>query len=246
MMAARWHLVRTATLYIALGDGGSADDQGEGHVPDGNGQTPNNILGNVLRIDPLGNNSRNGEYGVPEDNPFFTPGDGPFGGEAGCDDDDVCDEILAWGFRNPFRMSFDMKRGDLYAADVGQNDIEEIDVVLAGGNYGWPIKEGSFCFDPNGDDRGFVTDESCGTSELIDPVAEYDHDEGIAVVGGFEYRGRDIRSLRGRYVFGDFARNFGGNNGRLFFLNKRDIVKRNRIKNSGISELRLVGDKELN
>jgi len=232
-------------LYIALGDGGSADDQGDGHSPEGNGQNPANILGNILRIDPLGNDSANGEYGVPADNPFFPGGAGPFGGEAGCADG-VCDEIFAWGFRNPFRVSFDKETGDLYAADVGQNDIEEVDVVVAGGNYGWRIKEGSFCFDPNGDDRGFVTDDaSCGPPNLIDPVAEYDHDEGIAIVGGFVYRGNDIPSLRGRYVFGDFSREFSGNNGRLFFLSRRNIVKKDRILSSKISELRLAGADEL-
>ncbi len=232
-------------LYIALGDGGAADDQGVGHSLQGNGQNPANILGNILRIDPLGNNSANSEYGVPADNPFFPGGAGPFGGEAGCADG-VCDEIFAWGFRNPFRISFDKETGDLYAADVGQNDIEEVDVVVAGGNYGWRIKEGSFCFDPNGADPGFVTDDaSCGPPDLIDPVAQYDHDEGIAIVGGFVYRGNDIPSLRGRYVFGDFTRVFFGNNGRLFFLSKKDIVKTGSIKTSKISEFRLAGPDEL-
>lgn len=226
-------------LYIALGDGGAADDQGAGHSPQGNGQDPGNILGNILRIDPLGNNSANGAYGVPADNPFFPGGAGPFGSEAGCADG-VCDEIFAWGFRNPFRFSFDKETGDLYAADVGQNDIEEVDVVVAGGNYGWRIKEGSFCFDPNGTDPGFVTDAAdCGPPDLVDPVAEYDHDEGIAVVGGFVYRGNSMPKLHGRYVFGDFSRNFSGNNGRLFFLNKRNIVRRNGIKTSNISEIKL-------
>ena len=232
-------------LYIALGDGGARDDQGAGHSPQGNGQNPANILGNILRIDPLGSNSANGQYGVPADNPFFPGGGGPFGGEAGCTDG-VCDEIFAWGFRNPFRASFDKETGDLYAADVGQDDIEEVDVVVAGGNYGWRIKEGSFCFDPNGDDPGFVTDDTaCGPPGLIDPVAEYDHDEGIAIVGGFVYRGNAIPSLRGRYVFGDFSRQFLGNNGRLFFLNKNDIVKDNRIKTSKILEIRLAGQDQL-
>ena len=228
-------------LFIALGDGGNRDDQGPGHGTEGNGQTPSNILGNILRIDPQGNNAANTQYGVPADNPFFPGGAGPFGGETGCVDG-LCDEIFASGFRNPFRVSFDRETGDLYAADVGQGDIEEIDVVVAGGNYGWRIKEGSFCFDPNGDDPGFVTDDpSCGPPDLIDPVAEYDHDEGIAVVGGFVYRGTDIPSLDGRYVFGDFSRQFLSNNGRLFFLNKKNIVQQNRIKTSKISEFRLAG-----
>ncbi len=153
----------------------------------------------------------------------------------------MCDEIYAWGFRNPFRFSFDRATGDLYAADVGQNDIEEVNVVVAGGNYGWRIKEGSFCFDPNGDNRGFVTDEDCGPPDLIDPVAEYDHDEGIAVVGGFVYRGSSIHYLRGRYVLGDYSRAFGNNDGRLFFLKKKNIVRKDWIKSSKIAELRLKG-----
>ncbi len=230
-------------LYIALGDGGNRDDQGPGHSAQGNGQDPSNILGNILRIDPLGTNSANGQYGVPADNPFFPGGEAPIGGDAGCADG-VCDEIFAWGFRNPFRISFDKERGDLYAADVGQGDIEEVHVVVAGGNYGWRVKEGSFCFDPNGDERGFVTGEITCPNEppmLIDPVAEYDHDEGIAVVGGFVYRGSELPGLRGRYVFGDFSQNFGNNDGRLFYLNKKNIVRPTTVKKSSISELRLRG-----
>ncbi|MGH3665600.1 MAG: PQQ-dependent sugar dehydrogenase [Egibacteraceae bacterium] len=209
-------------LYIALGDGGAADDQGVGHSPQGNGQDPSNILGTIVRIDPAGSNSANGSYGVPADNPFV--------GRAG-----FVDEIWAFGFRNPFRFSFDSATGELFAADAGQNDIEEVDVVTKGGNYGWRVKEGSFLFDPNGDDPGFVTARSPGEpAGLIDPIAEYDHDEGIAVVGGFVYRGSAIRGLRGRYVFGDFARNFASD-GRLFFLNTANKIR----------EFRLVGQDSL-
>jgi glucose/arabinose dehydrogenase len=200
-------------LFVALGDGGAADDQGVGHVPGGNGQDPGNVLGTIIRIDPDGNDAANGEYGIPSDNPFV--------GESG-----FLDEIFAYGFRNPFRISFDSRTGELYAADVGQNDIEEVDVVEAGGNYGWPIKEGSFCFDMNGDDDGFVFE--CGPGDtpkdLIDPIAEYDHDEGIAVVGGFVYRGERIPPLRGRYVFGDFFHPESGS-GRLFYLERNDRIR---------------------
>lgn len=193
-------------LYVSLGDGGAADDQGVGHVPGGNGQDPGNVLGTILRIDPDGDDSANGQYGIPADNPFV--------GTAG-----FLDEIYAYGFRNPFRFSFDDRTGELYVADVGQNDVEEVDLGVAGGNYGWRRKEGSFCFDPNGDDPGFAFE--CGPAEepagVIDPIAEYDHDEGIAVVGGFVYRGRRIPSLRGRYVFGDYFHP-GSGGGRLFYL----------------------------
>ena len=234
---------RDHLLYIAIGDGGAADDQGPGHSPTGNGQDLSNLFGKILRIDPLDNTAPNGQYGIPADNPFLADGAQAAGGAAGCADG-ACDEIYAYGFRNPFRFSFDAATGDLYAADVGQNDIEEVDVVKAGGNYGWPVKEGSFCFDANGADRGFVTDDSPCANEppmLIDPVAEYDHDEGISVIGGFVYRGNQVPELMNRYVFGDYARNFGGNNGRLFYLDKRNIVRGDNAKKSAISELRIYG-----
>ena len=216
-------------LYVALGDGGQADDQGVGHVPGGNGQEPGNILGTILRLDPTGSNSANGQYGIPADNPFV--------GTAG-----HLDEIFAYGFRNPFRISFDSHTGDLYAADVGQHAIEEIDLVTAGGNYGWHIKEGSFCFDPNGDDRGFVFACAPGdaSGDLIDPIAEYDHDEGIAVVGGFVYRGSEIPPLRGRYVFGDFLHPASGS-GRLFYLQQNQEIQEFQLAWQDTLGLRLLG-----
>lgn len=196
-----------SALYIALGDGGMADDQGAGHPEGGNGQdlSEGNVLGKILRIDPQGSNSANGQYGIPAANPFV--------GQEGAD------EIFAYGFRNPFRMSFDSKTGDLYAADVGQNDIEEVDIVVSGGNYGWPIKEGTFLFDMNGDEAGFTTDDSPGVpAGLIDPIAQYDHDEGVSVTGGFVYRGNRVKDLRDTYVFGDFTTSFAGPLGRLFHI----------------------------
>lgn len=203
------------SLYVAVGDGGSADDQGIGHAPGGNGQdlSPGNLLGKILRIDPHGSNSGNGKYGIPSDNPFL-------GSSAP-------DEIWAYGFRNAFRMSFDQRTGVLYAADVGQNDIEEVNVVAAGGNYGWPVKEGTFLFDMNGDERGFTTTNSPGVpGGMIDPIAQYDHDEGISIGGGFVYRGSEIKDLRGSYVFGDFSLGFFPGNGRLFHLDgKGDIAE---------------------
>ncbi len=214
-------------LFIALGDGGAADDQGVGHVEGGNGQEPGNVLGTILRIDPSGDDSANGQYGIPADNPFV--------GDA-----DALDEVYAYGFRNPFRISFDRATGTLYAADVGQNDIEEVDVVVAGGNYGWPIKEGSFAFHQNGDDPGFVSDEDPGVPGLIDPIAEYDHDEGIAVVGGFVYRGEQIPHLRGRYVFGDFL-SPPHEGGRLFQIRPNDRIGELRLKGEAFAPRRLLG-----
>jgi glucose/arabinose dehydrogenase/plastocyanin len=207
-------------LYISLGDGGEADDQGEGHGENGNGQDPSNLLGSILRIDPLGSNSANGQYGIPEDNPFV--------GQAG-----VAAELYAYGFRNPFRFSFDMQTGNMYIADVGQNSIEEINLGAAGGNYGWNLKEGAFFFDDNGDGPGFVTDQDPGVPPgLIDPIAEYDHDEGIAVIGGFVYRGSGDTHLNGRYIFGDYS---GFEGGRLFYLSPRRIIH----------ELQLAGGEDL-
>ncbi len=208
-------------LYISLGDGGAGDDQetgldpfGEpnlGHGCRGNGANINTILGTVVRIDPQGNNAANGQYGIPDDNPFVGK--------------DGVDEIFASGLRNPFRFSFDSMTGDLYLADVGQNDIEEIDLVVSGGDYGWNFKEGSFFFIPNGANGGYVTNMAQEVPDgLIDPIAQYDHDDGIAIIGGFVYRGIKMPVLEGRYVFGEFALLFD-NDGRLFYLDENDDIQ---------------------
>lgn len=204
-------------LYIAMGDGGGADDaDGQdfvtappqfpvcgnapivGHQGDGNAQKLNTPLGKILRIDVNGRNSGNGQYGVPADNPFVrTAGALP--------------EIWAYGFRNPFRISFDRRTGDLYVGDVGQNDIEEVDIVVRGGNYGWNLKEGTLFFHINGNLEGFASrdpDPARGKlpSKLLDPLAQYDtHHEGHSVIGGFVYHGRELRDLDGKYIFGDFS-----------------------------------------
>jgi glucose/arabinose dehydrogenase len=217
-------------LYVSLGDGGGADDQGVGHVPGGNGQSlaPGNVLGKILRIDPLGRNSANGKYGIPPDNPFV--------GKTGAN------EIFAYGFRNPFRMSFDAY-GRLLVGDVGQNNVEEVDIVTAGENYGWRVKEGTFLFDPDGPNsdtdpdvgKGFVYADSPGMpASLIDPIAQYDHADGpdlpetrIAVIGGFVYRGHKLDELRGQYVFGDYSGEASKTpEGHLFILGRN-----NRIEN---------------
>lgn len=233
-------------LYIGVGDGGAANDRGAGHVPNGNAQDPSNLHGKILRIDVNARSSPNGQYGVPRSNPF-TPATGPAGGQAGCTDG-RCDEIYAWGLRNPFRISFDSESGTLLTGDVGQNDIEEIDVIRKGANYGWPYKEGSFFFQVNpANNRGFVTDVDPGVpAGLTEPFAQYDHSEGISVIGGFVYRGERIKALRGRYVFGDYARNFGGNNGRLMHLLSRVGDNAPRVgETSGIAEFKLDGQAAL-
>lgn len=206
-------------LYVALGDGGAGDDQGPGHAPEGNAQSlaPGNVLGKILRIDPLGSNGANGAYGIPADNPFV--------GKPGAD------EIYAYGLRNPFRMSFGPD-GTLWAGDVGQGAIEEVNHIIAGGNYGWRVKEGSFLFDANGTGPGFVYAHSPNSPlGLLDPVAEYDHADGVgapvlrqAVIGGYVYTGTSIGGLQGQYVFGDYIGSTGS--GMLLTLGPRNAVQR--------------------
>jgi glucose/arabinose dehydrogenase len=195
-------------LYIGLGDGGAANDVGDGHPAIGNGQNINRILGSIIRIDPLNPTltagtsnpiSANGKYRVPADNPFVAV--------AGLD------EIFAYGVRNPYSFGFD-SGGRLIVGDVGQNNLEEINSVTRGGNYGWNLKEGTFRFLSA---TGQVTDFLGGLpAGLIDPVLQYDHDEGLAVIGGYVYRGAALPALQRLYVFGDFTRSFLGPQGRLF------------------------------
>jgi glucose/arabinose dehydrogenase len=164
-------------LYIGMGDGGSAGD------PMGNGQNLTTLLGKILRIDV---NSSSGErnYEIPNDNPYF-------GNNLG-----YREEIYAYGFRNPWRFSFDPVTGDLWVGDVGQDRLEEIDVVAKGKNYGWGIMEGSSCYNPSMD---------CNQTGIELPVWNYTHDVGSAVIGGFVYRGPDLADLYGSYVYGDYG-----------------------------------------
>jgi uncharacterized repeat protein (TIGR03806 family) len=169
-------------LYAGFGDGGSGGD------PQNNAQTLTTLLGKILRIDV----DAGSPYGVPAGNPFAANplcnanGTGAQG----------CPEIFAWGFRNPWRWSFDRQTGQLWAGDVGQGAWEEIDVVVLGGNYGWRFREGAHCYSPF---------SGCPTAGLVEPVSEYDHSLGSSVTGGYVYRGSAVASLAGRYVFGDFA-----------------------------------------
>ena len=195
-------------LYIATGDGGGGNDDGTGHTPGtGNAQDlTNNLLGKMLRIDVNGDDfaadaARN--YAIPPTNPFAAAGNT---GD---------DEIWSYGLRNPFRASFDRANGNLYVGDVGQNNIEELDLVTAGGNYGWRYKEGTFRFNPDG---GTISTDLSGLPPgLIDPIMQYDHDEGVSIIGGFVYRGTQMPELTGKYVFGEFSRGFAAPGGRLFY-----------------------------
>ena len=163
-------------LYLGLGDGGSAGD------PTGNGQNPATLLGSIIRID-VGEATAAEPYRIPEGNPFV----GTFEGRG---------EIWAYGLRNPWRMAFDPMTGQLWAGDVGQGELEEIDVIERGGNYGWNRLEGSSCFEPR---------SGCDRAGVTLPVAEYDRDAGCSVTGGVVYRGDDVPSLRGSYLFSDFC-----------------------------------------
>jgi glucose/arabinose dehydrogenase len=162
-------------LYIGTGDGGSAND------PYGNGQNPAALLGKMLRI------AVDGEppYQIPADNPFL-------------DQADFLPEIWSLGLRNPWRFSFDRSTGDLYIADVGQNQYEEVNLQPAGQgglNYGWSIMEGAHCFQSG----------QCDSAGLTQPLAEYDHGQGCSVTGGHVYRGAQFPALAGVYLYGDFC-----------------------------------------
>ena len=162
-------------LYAGLGDGGAANDRF------GHGQNLGSILGTVIRIDVSGEGAV-----VPVDNPFV--------GREG-----VRPEVWAYGLRNPWRFSFDRLTGDLWIADVGQNQWEEVNVQPAGSaggeNYGWPIMEGTHCFQA----------DTCQQSGLILPVAEYSHAQGCSVTGGYVYRGAAQPALQGVYFYGDYC-----------------------------------------
>jgi glucose/arabinose dehydrogenase len=175
-------------LYFGAGDGGNDDGSS---AQAGNGQLTNNLLGKVLRIDVSGNeNGRH--YRVPADNPFAA---NPMCNADGTGTQD-CPEIFAWGFRNPWRWSFDRVSGQLWLGDVGSHTREEVDKVVKGGNYGWRCMEGTM-----------VTSLNCGTpsTPLTPPVAEYAHPDGLAITGGFVYHGTAIPNLIGQYVFADYS-----------------------------------------
>ncbi len=163
-------------LYIASGDGGSAGD------PQGNAQNTTNLLGAILRINV--DQPANGlNYSIPSDNPFASSSSSRR-------------EIYAYGLRNPWRISFDIQNGALWAGDVGQNNLEEIDIIENGSNYGWNILEGTDCFQAT----------TCDQTDLTLPVFEYNHDNGdLSITGGYVYRGDEILQLQGRYIYADFV-----------------------------------------
>ena len=187
------------SLYLGIGDGGLAL-RGYGDLCD----SPENIWGSVIRIRPEGNNSANGQYGIPADNPFV-------------DTPNAIAEIWAYGFRNPHRIAWDETgTGKMLITNIGQHSVEEVNLGKAGANYGWPYREGTFLFDADAnpelvyplpeDDQGYTY-----------PVVQYDHDEGTAVSGGFVYGGDKLPALRDKYIFGDISR------GTLFYSEIAEI-----------------------
>lgn len=195
-------------LYVGMGDGGGGGD------PQETGQDPAQLLGKMLRID------------VDAARPYAVPADNPFVGQAG-----RRPEIWAMGLRNPWRFSWDRTANLLYTADVGQNRLEEINVVPAGQggvNYGWDVMEGSDCFEPS---------TGCPRTGLTVPVVEYTHADGCSVTGGYVYRGQDIPALRGHYLYADYCqswiRSFRYANGAATDARSWDVEKIGSISSFG-------------
>jgi len=169
-------------LYIGLGDGGGRGD------PLGSGQSRQTLLGKILRVDVDGAHAAGKQYGIPAGNPYAAGGISPGAG---------LPEIWAYGLRNPWRFSFDRSNGDLYIGDVGQGSWEEIDRQAAGSsggeNYGWNAYEGNHCY------------SSCAGVTAVAPIAEYSHNLGCSVTGGYVYRGTSQPLLEGVYLYGDYC-----------------------------------------
>lgn len=175
-------------LYIATGDGGNGNDQGTGHIePTGNAQNRASLLGKMLRIHV---NPATGAVTIPANNPYAAS-------------TTARREIFTYGLRNPFRNGFDRQNGNLFIGDVGQGAREEIDVQKAsnpggGENYGWRLREGTIAT-PSGGVGG------ARPSGNVDPILDYDRSVGQTVIGGYVYRGTQVSTLAGKYVFGDYA-----------------------------------------
>ncbi len=186
-------------LYAGVGDGGSVEN-GYAFLT----KHPERIWGTILRIDPSGNNSVNGQYGISNSNPFVK-------------DSLASREIYAYGFRNPNKITW-TNEGLMLATNIGQANIEAIDLVQKGHDYGWPFREGNFEMHPgNMMNNLYPLPANDSNLHITYPVAVYDHDEGKAIEGGYEYHGKAVPALRGKYVFGDIP------TGRLFYINIADI-----------------------
>ena len=216
-------------LYICIGDAGSTI---RGYPL--NAHRLDSVLGTILRIDPAGNNSANGKYGIPADNPWATDGD-----------PNTFDEIWAYGFRNPHRISWDSAGdGKMLSGDIGERNIEELNWIEPGRDYGWNEREGTFVINPefennpqNGEREEVFAlppnDEDFGYTY---PVAQYDHDEGLAIVSGFVYRGSLASALAGKFIFGDIV------NGKIFVVEADNLQQGTQSEIEQI-ELELDGQK---
>lgn len=186
-------------LYAGIGDGGCTEE-GYGFLA----HNKANLWGTVIRIDPAGTNSSNKHYGIPAINPY-----------AG--NNKMAGEIYAMGFRNPHRITW-TKAGGMLVSNVGQSNIESINLIKPGNDYGWPLREGDFVVNPNGDlGKVYVLAADDSIYNFTYPVVEYDHDEGKAVSGGYEYLDTVIPALKGKFLFGDIP------SGRLFYVDVKDI-----------------------
>jgi glucose/arabinose dehydrogenase len=197
-------------LYIALGDGGAGND------PHNNGQKMNTVLGKILRID-VDHKDKGKQYAVPKDNPFV-------------DTKDAAPEIFALGVRNIWGIAFDKKTGLLWAADVGQDKWEEIDLIVKGGNYGWRLREGFHKFGDSPEEKA---------KDLIDPIWEYNHDLGKSITGGAVYRGKRIPDLDGYYLYADYV---SGKVWALKYDEKTKKVTENRSIESGTMPYMSIGE----
>jgi glucose/arabinose dehydrogenase len=207
-------------LYIGVGDGGSAES---GYPFLCN--TTEQIWGSVICIDPMGRNSNNGKYGIPVSNPF-----------AGSKNAAIHQEIYASGFRNPHRIAWS-KGGDMFIANIGHHKIESLYIIKPGSNSGWPIREGTFLIDPSQNMFNiYPLPADDAKNNFNYPVVQYDHDEGVALAGGFEYRGKDVPELTGKFLLGDIVR------GRLFYAEMKDL--RQGVQ-APIKELRISYDGSL-
>jgi glucose/arabinose dehydrogenase/mono/diheme cytochrome c family protein len=189
-------------LHIGIGDGASVQSGYPFLV-----QSIEKPWGSIFRIDPSGNNSANGKYGIPGSNPFVSG-----------DNSQALGEIYAYGFRNPHRITW-TSAGQMLASNIGQAHIESVNLVLPGHNYGWPIREGTFLVNPYGDiNVVYPLPENDATYAITYPAAQYDHDEGLAISGGFEYTAPELSELHGKYLFADM------NNGRLYYINLAEVM----------------------
>jgi Glucose / Sorbosone dehydrogenase len=222
-------------LYMGFADGGSGGD------PLGHAQNLNSAFGKILRIDPLGSNSANGKYGIPPSNPFANDGKA-----------DTLGEIYAYGVRNPQRLFWDPKNGNMFMSDIGQDTVEKISAVTAGANLGWNVWEGSFRFVGGGRPTNVNVMNPRSDPKIIYPIVEYGQVDPLlqnnsAAIGGLVYRNNKIPQLTNLLIFGDNP------SGEIFYVNAdnlpkggQDPIRRILLNDRGTSKTFLQVIKEKN